>query len=408
MNILDSEILGALFRNSYLFFSFSVLIGTFFITYILIPKVLWVSKEKNLTKPIIGRSAHDREVPSFGGVAFFISFVLIISIIQSVRTGSAGNHLIAALTILFMVGLKDDLVISTARVKLWGQLIAASFIVFSPELQLTTLHGFFGIFEIPVILGYVFNAFLVVAIINAYNLIDGINGLAGVIGIIICFSYGVVFYFTDLPFFTLICGTVIGILLAFLRYNFSRGDKKIFMGDSGSLIIGLILGFLTIKILAMQPNSDLISQGYSSANRILLILAVLFIPIFDTGRVMLIRISTGRSPFSADRNHAHHVLLDHGFGHLKSSLLLGGLNLSVIALYVLFNRELSTAWLGFLILGTYASSFLLFYWARKRKPQLKQKESHPPSILQGIKLKRPQEKPLQKSKKEEPQNETFY
>lgn len=360
MNILDQQIVLDLFRNYYLLFMVAILAGTFLMTYLLVPKVLWVSKEKNLVKPVIGRSAHDKEIPSFGGVAFFISAILVISLIQSLQPGNTGNHLIAALTILFMVGLKDDLIVSSAKVKLWGQLIAAAFIVFSPELQLTSLHGFLGIFEVSPLAGYALNTFLVVALINAYNLIDGINGLAGMIGIIICSSYGLIFYFSNQPFFAVICVAVMGILLAFLRYNLSRGDKKIFMGDSGSLIIGLIIGFLTLKIFAMQPDINLLADGYSPANRILLVLSVLFIPIFDTARVMLLRMMQGNSPFSADRNHAHHVLLDLGFKHVKASLTLTGINISVILLYLILNRELSTVWLTFVIFGEYLFFFGFF------------------------------------------------
>ncbi|HET7361536.1 MAG TPA: MraY family glycosyltransferase [Salinimicrobium sp.] len=366
MNILDPQIILKFFREYYLFFVLAVFTGTFLVTYYLIPKVLWVTTEKKLMKPVIGRSAHSRETPSFGGVAFFMTFVLFISMLESISPENTGNHLIAAITILFMVGLKDDLVISTAKVKLFGQLSSAAFIIFSPELQITSLYGFMGIFEIPAAVGYIISAFLLVAMINAYNLIDGINGLAGIIGIIICANYGLVFYLTYNPYYVIICCSVIGILLAFLRFNFSRGKNKIFMGDSGSLIIGLIIGFLTLRLLSVSPNLAYLENGYYLlTNRYLFILAVLFIPFFDTARVMLSRILNGTSPFKADRNHAHHVLLDLGLRHPQASALLGIINLTVIMLFGALRNDISNPTLTLCMAGIYALFFILFEWAAR-------------------------------------------
>lgn len=359
MNILDQETILLLFHNHSLFFIGSLFAITFAFTYYLIPKVLWVSNEKNLTATVNDRSAHNSETPSLGGVAFFITLILVLSLIQNLRLTYVGNHIIGAITILFMVGLKDDLVISTARVKLFGQIFATCFIVFSPELQLTNLHGFWGIHEIPHTLGYIFSGILVVGIINAYNLIDGIDGLASMVGIVIAGVYGVIFYETGNSYFVLVCVCVMGILSGFLRFNFSRGRRKIFMGDSGSLVIGLLIALFTLKVLVMKPVPVLLEAGYLPANRLLLIACVLFLPLFDTLRVMLIRMINKKSPFSADRNHAHHVLLDLGFNHFRTSLILVCTNLIVILIFVYFCTSLTHSWLSFVIVGIYSSAFLL-------------------------------------------------
>ena len=193
MNILNQEIILRFFRGHYDLFIAEVFIATFLLTYYLIPKVLWVSREKNLMAGVNDRSSHRIAVPTFGGVAFYITVVLVLSILQSMRLTYVGNHLIAAITILFMVGLKDDLVISTARVKLFGQITAALFLIFSPELELDTLYGFLGIAAIPLAVGYLIKAFIVLALINSFNLIDGIDGLAGIIVIVISLAYGYFF-----------------------------------------------------------------------------------------------------------------------------------------------------------------------------------------------------------------------
>ncbi|MDT0647450.1 MraY family glycosyltransferase [Zunongwangia sp. F260] len=350
MNILDHDVLLDLFRNNYLFFVCGVALGAFLFTFYTLPKVLWVSHEKKLTKQINGRSSHHTQTPNFGGVAFFLVFVLFVSVLQSIQTGYTGNHLIAGMTLLFLVGLKDDLVISTAKVKLLGQITAALFIIFSPELHLSTLHGFLGIHEVPELIGYFLKAFLVVALINAYNLVDGIDGLAAIVGMIICTAYACVFYITGHPYFVLLGVTVAGTLAAYLRFNFSRGKRKMFMGDSGSLIIGFMIAFLTLKVLVMEPGITVSMVAFSGYNRILLILAILFIPILDTGRVMILRMLGGKSPFEADRNHAHHVLLDLGFTHWQASTCLGGLNIFVIVGFFLLSGVISASWVTVILL----------------------------------------------------------
>ena len=358
MNILDQEIILEFFRGNYLWFIAAVFTGTFGLTFYLIPKVLWVSREKNLMADVNERSSHSTAIPTFGGVAFFITIILVLSILQSMRLTYIGNHLIAALTILFMVGLKDDLVISTARVKLVGQIAAAMFLIFSPELRFNSLHGFLGIQEIPEVLGFLIKAFLVLGLINAYNLIDGIDGLAAIIGIVISGVYAACFYAIKEPYYVLVSISVAGILAGFLRFNFSRGKRKIFMGDAGSLVIGLLLAFLSLKILVMQPDVPMMKLGYHPGNRLLFLASILFIPIFDTLRVIIIRKSAGKSAFDPDRNHLHHVLLDLGLSHWKASLSLGLLNLIVFGIFFSLSNQLPHLWLIFVVVLLYASSFL--------------------------------------------------
>jgi UDP-N-acetylmuramyl pentapeptide phosphotransferase/UDP-N-acetylglucosamine-1-phosphate transferase len=375
MNILDQDLILELFRSNYEIFLGCLFLGTFIVTYYLIPKVLWVSKEKNLTAAVVGRSSHTVETPSFGGVAFFITLILVLSLIQSMRLSYVGNHLIAAITVLFMVGLKDDLVVSTARVKLFGQITATCFIIFSPELHLASLEGFWGIYEIPETLGLLFKGVLVIALINAYNLIDGIDGLASMVGIVMSSTFTVAFYTTNQPFYALVAISLAGILSAFLRFNFSRGQRKIFMGDSGSLVVGLVLAFLGIRILVMEPSIPLMQEGHSPANRLLFLACVLFIPIFDTLRVIMIRKLNGTSPFSPDKNHCHHVLLNLGYSHKKASFFLASLNLVVIVTYLYISTVLSNLWLSLFVVGIYASVFFLFF-ELKKKSALVAKSTH--------------------------------
>lgn len=367
MNIFNVEIISLFFRDHYFVFLSTIFFGTFVSTWYIIPKIIWVTNEKQLTKPVIDRSVHKKPIPTFGGVAFFMTMILTLSLVQALRLSYVGNHLIAAVTILFMVGLKDDLVVSTARVKLVGQFLAIAFLVFSPELEITSLNGFLGIEEIPLWLGCTLAAFVLLAIVNSYNLIDGIDGLAAVAGIIIGVVYAVLFYFTEQHFYVLVSMTLVGMLAGFLRFNFSRGRRKIFMGDSGALIIGLLIGFLTLRILSQEPSLGI--DGFPPENRILLVLAVLFIPFFDTTRSILIRLLNKKSPFEPDRNHTHHVLLDAGCTHMQASLLLGLLNAVVIALFLILSSFFGSWGMSLVMLGVFGLCCWAFNALKKAYPQ---------------------------------------
>jgi UDP-GlcNAc:undecaprenyl-phosphate GlcNAc-1-phosphate transferase len=366
MNIFNFEELLQELSAHTILFTVSVFVGAFLTTYIIIPKVIWVTQVKNLSTPVIGRSAHKIPTPAFGGVAFFITLVLIVSFIQSIHLNYVGNHLIAALTILFMVGLKDDLIISTARVKLIGQLMAIAFILFSPELQITSLNGFFNTYEIPQWLSVFLAVVIMLSIINAYNLIDGIDGLAGIIGIIICAIYAVLFYFTNHSFYFMISVAIVAILGAFLRYNFASGTNKIFMGDSGSLVIGFLIGFLTLKFMVLEPFM-IKEYDFKPENRIIFIIAILFIPTFDTTRIIISRLLKRENPFAADRNHAHHILIDLGLSHGKASILLGLLNVFIVMVFLLLGRYYSCFVMTFVMAALFFLFTYMFFALKTRK-----------------------------------------
>jgi UDP-GlcNAc:undecaprenyl-phosphate GlcNAc-1-phosphate transferase len=366
MNILDHQVLLDLFHSNFGFFTASTFLLAFILTWYFIPKILWVSQEKRLVTEINHRSSHTLKVPAFGGVAFFVVLILIICLLQSLRTSFTGNHLIIGLTLLFMAGLKDDLVISTAKLKLVSQVFAAGFIIFSPELHLEGLNGFLGIGSLPMFAGYILKLFIVVALINAYNLIDGIDGLASIAGIVICSVFSYVFFAVKEPYYVLISISVVGILAAFLRFNFSNSRRKIFMGDGGSLIIGFIIAFLSLKILVMQHSPEMMAKGFMPENRPLFLLSVLFLPVFDTLRVMIIRLRNGKSPFEADRNHLHHVMLDNKMSHAQASMSLGFLNLSVVGVYILAGPYLNSILLSVLMLVGFIFVALVFETLKKR------------------------------------------
>lgn len=319
--------------NNHLFSAVIVMVLVFFIVYIITPRVIGVAQKKNLINPIIGRSSHKREVPSLGGVSFFMVFLITIPLINLIHfDGFAGYSIIGAITILFMVGLKDDLVNSSARVKLYGQFLASAFIVFSSDFIITDYRGFLGIGEINPILSMAISFLFLVVFINSFNLIDGLDGLASMVGIVISSAYLVMFTLKEDYFFASLSLVTIATLGSFLRFNLAKGKLKIFMGDCGSLIIGLMIGVMTLHFLTNQPLLPP-RQLFLPENRMIFVFSVLFIPLLDTFRVILLRLIAGKSPMEADRNHLHHVLNDYLKSHIKTSLVLAGLNLIVLLVF---------------------------------------------------------------------------
>jgi UDP-GlcNAc:undecaprenyl-phosphate GlcNAc-1-phosphate transferase len=365
----------AFLKNNLFIFSPLVFLGSFFLVYFTIPKVIYVAYIKKLTAPIIHRSSHSRSIPSLAGVAFFMSFVIFISLLQLVYHESTGYNIIAAISILFMIGLKDDLINSSAIVKLYGQFLASLFIIFSPAFHITNLNGFLGLNYINPVMSIAIAVFFLTFVINAFNLIDGIDGLAAGVGIVSCSTFMILFFIKEDYFFFLLCVLTVSILLAFLRFNLSSGKLKIFMGDCGSLVIGMILGVCTLHYLS-TPLLVPAKRLFLPENRILFTTAVLFIPIFDTVRVIIIRLLNNLSPFSADRNHLHHILLDFGMSHRKATLSLIALNIFVIIFFFIVSNKLNNIYVFLYMLGLYFAISLLFYKLKNSNvSQLKKSQS---------------------------------
>ena len=249
------------------------------ISYTLIPKLIGIAGYKNLMDKPNSRSSHKKTTPTLGGIAFFISTIICLFFLQYYDASAMSMNIIVALTILFITGIKDDLMVLGPKTKMLAQIIAFTFLLVNPDLHIVNWHGFLGFTAVPLWLNIGLSYLAMLAIINAYNLIDGIDGLAALLGITIFAVFGMVFYSLALYFYAILALVSIGFLLAFLRYNLST-RKKIFMGDTGSMIVGFLIGMFTLRFLALSPGS-LIEININPANLLLLALAILFIPLLD-------------------------------------------------------------------------------------------------------------------------------
>tara|TARA_B110001469_G_scaffold121344_1_gene130728 strand:+ start:384 stop:1430 length:1047 start_codon:yes stop_codon:yes gene_type:complete len=326
------------------------LITAFLITYVAIPKVIFFAEKLRLLDEAGVRASHKGSVPVFGGIAIFSG--IIFSLLFWADDIENIQYLLVSILIVFFVGVIDDLLVLSPFKKIVGQVIATLIIIFLGDLQINNMHGVLGVYDLPTWTGTLFTIFVVIVITNGFNLIDGVDGLAAGIGVISSFSFGVIALLMDQSDMAIVAFTLVGALLGFLRYNFF--PAKIFMGDTGSLVVGIILSILAINSI----RYGLVTETIKLPNKgPLLAIAILAIPLFDSLRVFVARIIKGRHPLSAGRGHIHHALLNLGFGHNKTSLILYFFSL-VLILFSYFLLELNIN-MSILILA--GISFILLY-----------------------------------------------
>ena len=336
------------------------------------PKIIWVVEEKRLMDSPDQRSSHSKRTPTMGGVAFFYVLIFALFFIRGRDVFDEAIYIIPGLTIMFIIGLKDDLIVITPGSKLLAQAVAIIFILVNPSFTIHSLNGFLNINEIPYYLYLIIGGFMMITIINSYNLIDGIDGLASIVGIVILVIYTTIFYLTEEYFFALLSIALNASLMSFLGFNLSS-NKKIFMGDTGSLIVGFIISILTLKFLALRPvvYTDL---PFLLENAPLIAISILIVPLFDTARVFTIRIANKKGPFSPDRNHTHHVLIDYwGLTHKQASFIIGCFNLLFVTLFIVLGSTAKN--LGMVIMLVSVVIFLgyIFFKYNYNFTTLKQK-----------------------------------
>jgi len=292
---------------------------------IILPKIILISRKKSLFDIPDERKSHENPVPRLGGVSFLPVLLLVILIVLYIKVNVWNFQLetlgilmmlVCGMLILYITGIKDDLSGVSYQKKFIMQFIASAFLV-SSGTYINNFYGLFGIYEIPIAIGIPFTMLLCVFITNSINLIDGIDGLATGISALALVVYGYMFFISRQWSFSIICFTMLGILVPFFYYNvFSK--NKIFMGDTGSLLLGFLLSFLGIRLAMNIP--ELSANG--SSNKILTAGSALFIPMFDAVKVMYARLCIHRSMFCPDRRHIHHRLVDIGISQRGAMLIL--------------------------------------------------------------------------------------
>ena len=289
---------------------------------ILVPLFHNLAKAKNLTDTPSARKSHSLQVPILGGVAVYLSAfipILFISIFfHDLAVSNTALVLGFGSTTLIVVGVKDDVSGVKPVIKLIFQLCIAVFVIFMLHIKIESMNGLLGILELSKVSSIILSVFIYVIFMNMLNLIDGIDGLASGLSLIAFTLFAYLAYKTSSLFILLICISCIGGILPFMYFNMFS-DKKIFLGDNGSLTLGFMLGFLSLDFLS-PDNSEVTSV--LGLNTPLVLMSLFSFPLVDTLRVFTIRVLRKRSPFSADKNHIHHHLLRLGLSHNKATLLI--------------------------------------------------------------------------------------
>ncbi|MEM9917147.1 MAG: MraY family glycosyltransferase [Bacteroidota bacterium] len=296
----------------------------FGITYLLIPSIINIAERKKIFDLPGGRKTHAAPIPALGGIGIFMGFLIALLLFIEFDFQVNVKFLTVASIMLVLIGIKDDLIGISAKQKLFFQWVVVSILHQAGFNTIGIVDLTFAGMAAPS-LHYVLTSGFLILLINAYNLIDGIDGLAGSLGLIVSVTFGGIFLFHGHTNLSLICFSLAGALLAFLRFNFYKA--RIFMGDTGSMLIGLMTGIFSLVCLKLQPP-----VFESPLALIPLIYSIILIPVFDLGRVFIRRILKGRSPFEADRSHIHHLFQKGGCGSVKTCLILITFNIAMIGL----------------------------------------------------------------------------
>ncbi len=352
----------------------------FLITYFAIPPIIKFAKAKKIFDKPEERKVHKAVIPTLGGVGIFAGFIFATLTGVPTHITNELEYFLAALTVIFFLGVKDDIFLLSPAKKFIGQIVAAGIIIKFGGLQINNLHGFLGITVIPHIAGLILTTFTIIVITNSFNLIDGVDGLAGSLGLLTSVLFGGYFYVTGQLMYAVMALSLGGTLIAFLIYNFS--PAKIFMGDTGSLLIGLLNSIFAIKFISLASNPEV---NYPLLSAPAIAFAILIVPLFDTLRVFTIRIFNRRSPFSPDRNHIHHFLLDLGLSQKMITVICVSANIVFIGLAYVLRSQGTT-----MVIAALATAALLFitiiYYSRPKSKYITSEAREHEDIIKSHKI----------------------
>ncbi len=349
-------------------YDFDVIISfvtSFAMTYLVIPPTIRVAVRKNLCDEPGERRSHTVRTPRLGGIAIFAGSIFSIMLwVPFDEYGSSLQYVLCAYIIIFLVGVKDDIDGISPSKKLIAEVIVSTILFFKAGIRIYSLYGIFGIMEIPVWVSLLLTTFTVIVIINSLNLIDGINGLSGSLTLLCMVLFGSWFLMVRRYDLAIMATATAGAIIAFLKYNFT--PAKIFMGDTGALLLGLVCSILTIKF--MELNDQLPRDHAFRLNAAPgMAISILMLPLFDTLRVFLTRLINGKHPLHPDRNHIHHVLLDAGCSHMQATGILVLLSMVMVLIAWFMQRNTDNAIHIISMVALVASLFTAGFYISVRK-----------------------------------------
>ncbi len=347
--------------------STEILVLSFFtslvLCYLTIPAIIKVAESKHLYDEPGGRKLHKNRIPTLGGLAIFSGLVFTLTFWANFNLCQHLQHVLAAMVVIVFIGLQDDIIGLSPFKKAIGQIAAATIVVVWGHLRVSYMFGIFGVNNLPEIVSVLFSIATIVLIINAVNLIDGINGLAAGLSIVAGFFFGMYFYQNEVSSqHAIFAFALVGALISFLRFNLT--PARIFLGDTGSMLVGLVLSVLCFEFIVFNQPAPLLAPKLQSAP--VIAMAAIFIPLYDLFRVFIIRLIRKKSPFYPDQNHLHHLLLKLGMSHIRASFTLTCFAIFLIVLAFAL-RFLNNYFLGSILLALcLAFTYLLNYLLKKK------------------------------------------
>ena len=328
----------------YKYMEIQYIILAFIITLVTIPLIVYFATKKRLLSRPNNRSSHSTPITALGGIAIYLGFIIPNLFLHHVDTFQFTLIFICS-TIIFGLGLIDDIIDIRAYKKLIIIIVFSIVISSIDQLTISNLHGLFNIYYIPKYIGIPLTTLVVIVIINSINLVDGIDGLASSLSIINLSYYSYIFYLAGKIHYLNSNLIIIASLLAFLSYNLYGKRFKIFMGDSGSLLIGLLLSISILHFINLE--GEIIENSCSIY--VSTIFALLVVPLYDIMHVCIRRMTLGLKIFIPDKRHIHHTFLKLGFTHKHTSVILVNYTLVFFLISEILNRH-TRCWIAMVII----------------------------------------------------------
>ena len=311
-------------------------------------------RNNKMYDPIVSRSSHKEKATRSGGMALFFTFCVCYGLGKGVYSMSIDLYALIAFIFIALTGMADDFFSIKYREKFFLQLFAA-IVLLQSGIYIDSFHGIFGLYEIPLLASYLITVFVFIVIVNAFNLIDGIDGLAALLSVKFFVLIGGIITVSSAEM-NLVVPSIVGAITGFLYFNFNP-SKKVFLGDTGALLLGSVIAFFIFYIL--DNDSYIITDSLIS--RPLLVILLIIYPLTDTLRASLIRMYKGQSPFLADRVHLHHRLIDKGMSHWGASTIILIMSTSVVILGFVLSSFFSLTICCLLILAYLIGLYYLFF-----------------------------------------------
>ena len=301
------------------------------VTWWIFKKVLKIALMKNIVDNPDARKLQRTPVPVLGGIAVFFGMIVALVVTRLVFDTYTLFAIMGVMTIMLYVGTMDDILSLSPKMRFIIEILVVLLLIYCNDYSINDFHGLWGIHRIPEWIAVPLTVFACVGIINAINLIDGVNGLSSGYCITACSIFGAAFIISNDRDASSLAILSVGALIPFFCHNVFGKKSKMFIGDGGTLLMGTIMS--TFVIGALNLNSPLSAKVGPDFGVIAFVLAVLSMPVFDCVRVMVARILRKTSPFYPDRTHFHHLLFDMGFSHVGTSFVEIGLNILIVIIW---------------------------------------------------------------------------